>query len=119
MEMSVMKNLKVGSKYPRYNFRAKPEVTHTQNSSEVGKSHSFKLLRKSNVKNKSKDRRSLSGSNKTGRPTTGQATTKKNIKIIRGKQLETKDNGGYFCIPQFPNNMHAAKAFLEFKRKIK
>lgn len=120
MEMSVMKNLKVASKYPRYNIRAKPEVTHTQNSSEVAKSHSFKLLRKSNVKNKSKDRRSLSGSNKTGRPATaGQTTTKKKIKTIKGKQLETKDNGGYFCIPQFPNNMHAAKALLEFKRKLK
>lgn len=38
---------------------------------------------------------------------------------MKGKQLETKDSGGYFCIPQFPNNMHAAKALLEFKKKLK
>lgn len=44
---------------------------------------------------------------------------KKKLKTIKGKDLGSKDNGGYFCIPQFPNNMHAAKAFSEFKNKLK
>jgi len=97
MDMSTTKNLKISAKYPRYNIRAKVDTCQNPNDSEVSKSHSFKLLRKSNAKNKSKDRRSLSGSNKTGRPTTGQPTTiKKKIKTIKGKPLETKDNGGYF-----------------------
>lgn len=119
IDLTMMKGLKVASKFPRYNIRAKVEQPQNPANIEVAKSHSFKLLRKSTAKSKSKDRRSLSGSNKAGRPTTGQSVQKKKLKTFKGKQLETKDNGGYFCIPQFPNNMHAAKALLEFKKKLK
>lgn len=119
IDMGAMKSLKVASKNLKFNVRVKVDQPQPVANTEVARSHPFKLLRKSNVKSKSNNRRSLSGSNKTGRPTTGQTAQKKKLKTIKTKPLEPKGDGGYFCIPQFPNNMHAAKALLEFKKKLK
>jgi len=69
------------------------------------------------VENVKSNRRSLSGSIKTDRPKISQPNQKKKIKTVKVKQQENKDIGEYFGFPQFPNNMHAAKALIEFKKK--
>lgn len=117
IDMSMIKSFKVVAKTGKSSNQGRKEGKHSANF-EVAKSHPFKLSRKTTSKSKYSDRRSLSGSNKTGRPTSNPAQKKK-LKTIKGKQLESKDNGGYFCIPQFPNNMHAAKALVEFKKQLK
>ena len=62
------------------------------------------------------NRRSLSGSNKTKRANSGSLPHKKKESSIKNKDSESKDNGDYFCIPQFPNNMHIAKLLFDWKK---
>jgi hypothetical protein len=119
--------------YPKYNIRAKQDgSTAIVPNREVAKLHSFKILKQNNQKTKHKDRLSHSGSNKTGRPISSQIPQKKRLKTTKGKQPKSKGDGGFIWVPkfdsknteypeftyQFPNNMRAAKALLEFKNKL-
>jgi hypothetical protein len=110
---------RLNGSYIRYNVRSKADSAQGVANIDVAKLHAFKIANKSTSKNKYKDRLSHSGSNKTGRHTAAQMMPKKRLKTTKGKQSKAKESaGGYICVPQFPNNMHAAKALLEFKNKL-
>jgi hypothetical protein len=96
IDMSMIKSFKVVAKTGKSSNQERKEGKKYSANFEVAKSHPFKLSRKATSKSKYSDRRSLSGSNKTGRPTSSQPAQKKKLKTIKGKQLESKDNGGYF-----------------------
>lgn len=117
----MIKSLKLVTKGSKQAINSKGDNSSSGGANiKISKQLPFKLLsQKGSSKSKCSNRRSLSGSNKTGRNTSIQSIAKKKLKTIKGSDSCNKDNNeSYLCMPQFPNNMHAAKAFAKLKNKL-
>lgn len=111
VDLNISRGLKATSKDSRNNNISRNLEENNPND-EATKSEESKM-RKSIANSKLNNRRSLSGSNKTKRANSGSLPHKKKESSIKNKDSESKDNGDYFCIPQFPNNMHIAKLLFD------
>jgi hypothetical protein len=101
----------------RSNVRSKAgSGSHYSNYDSNSKASSFKMMNKSIQKNKTKEKLNLSGSTKTGRQTNSYISSKKRLKISKGKVSKQKEMARNITIQN--QRVNAVKSLIKFKPKI-